>query len=210
MAKLIETTCTCPICQYSFNTKKLEDMVPGEIKFDLTPYESDFLHFIVKCPNCGYASSDYSSVMDEKTINYIVNSDQYQPLVNLNWDDTYKTWMLASYVSEFNEETYDSAYECMIAAWYAKNYLKNSELFMIALNLSIVQFADFYEQTHELTTGFIILDLLRQAGRLAEAVDLSFQLIEEHELNENNNQFIEFELDRIDKFDIKEYYYFKL
>ena len=69
MAKLIETTCTCPICQYSFNTKKLEDMVPGEIKFDLTPYESDFLHFIVKCPNCGYASSDYSSIMDEKTIN---------------------------------------------------------------------------------------------------------------------------------------------
>lgn len=204
MSVVINNTYKCPVCGKIFESENVTDISTDcDRGLDTNVHDDNQFKQIVICPDCGYSAPYYFEVEDDDIIEF-VRSKEYSDVFNSEWDPVIKKWMLAGYISKYMGNHYDAGYEFMVAGWYARDYTKIPNDFQYAMHLAIAEFSAHVEETYEVNSALIVVDLLRQVARFQEAFDFALEL-RDSGLDDDTNKILDFELQKISESDTKEH-----
>ncbi len=181
MSTFINVTKECAICgkQHSY-TELASTYSNGTIDLDTRPcgMKRDTLSYEIQyCDNCYYANSDISATIDGMH-NQLLQHPVYLAVVHdANIDATAKSFLLSGYLHANAKDYHMAGIMYLQAAWIFDD--NNQVQYASRARVKALKYLTLHaEDTADMHTAVLCVDLLRRTGDFAGAIQTAQQLID--------------------------------
>lgn len=175
VARYFRKNVVCPLCGKEFFADLLAGYTQnGPSDLDGNPHEPAIYDRVVLCPHCGYSTAHIRRPAYPNAEKWVQSANYREMLGSRKYGEEGKKLLLAGFLARKAEDHLESGY-CYLSAWWFLSANRSPEADR-ALKQAIEQYRLYLEKEENHDAALVLIDLMRQAGELEEAMETAESL----------------------------------